>query len=89
LDYLKNEKISKANQKLILNFFNYCFSEDIGEQKGLKYLSTLKIIAKCLPIDLDKVTEEEIRAYVGSIERSALSDWTKHDYKVTLKKFYK
>ena len=24
-----------------------------------------------------------------SLERSSLSDWTKHDYKVTLKKFYK
>jgi site-specific recombinase XerD len=89
LNFLKNAGISKPNQKLIVSFINYCFSEGIGEQRGLKYLSTLKIIAKSLPTDFDKVTEEEIRAYVGSIERSALSDWTKHDYKVTLKKFYK
>ncbi len=87
LEYLKNEIISKANQKLILNFVNYCFSEGIGEQRGLKYLSTLKIIAKSLPTDLDKATEEELRSYVGSLERSSLSDWTKHDYKVTLKNF--
>ncbi|MDQ1255195.1 MAG: integrase/recombinase XerD [Euryarchaeota archaeon] len=89
LDFLKNAGISKPNQRLIVSFINYCFSEGIGEQRGLKYLSTLKIIAKSLPTNLDKATEEEIRAYVGSIERSTLSDWTKHDYKVTLKKFYK
>jgi len=52
-------------------------------------LSTLKIVAKSIFTDFDKATEDEIRAYVGSIERSALSDWTKHDYKVSLKKFYK
>ena len=52
-------------------------------------MSTLKIVAKSIFTDFDKATEDEIRAYVGSIERSALSDWTKHDYKVSLKKFYK
>ena len=59
------QSISKANQKLILNFVNYCFSEGIGEHRGLKYLSMLKIIAKSLPTDFDKATEEEMRAYVG------------------------
>lgn len=86
LESFKTTEISKTNRKLILYFVNYCFSEGIGEHRGLKYLFTLKRIAKSLPTDLDKATEEEIRAYVGSIERSTLSDWTKHDYKVTLKK---
>jgi hypothetical protein len=80
LDFFKLADISKANRKLILNFINYCFSEGIGEHRGIKYLSTLKIIAKSLPTDLDKATEEDIRDYVGSIERSSLSDWTKHEY---------
>ncbi len=77
------------NQRLILNFVNYCFSEGIGENRALKYLSTLKIVSKSINIDLDKATEADIRAYVGTIERSSLSEWTKHDYKVSLKKFYR
>jgi integrase/recombinase XerD len=52
-------------------------------------LSTLKIVAQSISIDFDRASEEDLRAYVGSIERSALSDWTKHDYKVSMKKFYK
>ena len=89
VDSLKNSDISVTNQKLISNFVNYCFSEGIGEHRALKYLSTFKIIVKFISIDFDKATEEDIRAYVGSIEKSTLSDWTKHDYKVLLKKFNK
>ena len=54
-----------------------------------KYLSTLKIISKNMNIDLDKGSEADIRDYVYSFERSFLSDWTKHNYKVSLKKFYR
>lgn len=89
LDYLRSSGISEANRKLILNFVNYCFSEGIGEHRALKYLSTLKIVSKSISVDLDKASEADIRAYVGSVERSSLSDWTKHDYKVSLKKFYR
>jgi len=64
------------NQRQILNFVNYCFSEGIGENRALKYLSTLKIVSKSINIDLDKAAEADIRAYVGSIVRSSLSDWT-------------
>lgn len=86
---MKDTEISETNQKLILNFVNYCFSEGIGEHRAHKYLSTLKIVANSISTDFDKATEDEIRAYVGSIERSSFSDWTKHDYKVVMKKFYR
>lgn len=89
LNSLKCSDISEMNQRLILNFVNYCFSEGIGENRALKYLSVLKIISRSINLDLDKATEADIRAYVGSIERSSLSEWTKHDYKVSLKKFYR
>ena len=32
LDSLKDTQISEKNQKLLLNFVNYCFSEGIGSQ---------------------------------------------------------
>ncbi len=89
LDSLKDTGISETNQKLILSFVNYCFSEGIGEHRALKYLSTLKIMAEFISTNFDKATEDEIRAYTGSIERSTLSNWTKHDYKVMLKDIYR
>ncbi len=85
LDSLKFVNISKANNKLILSFVNYCFSEGLDEHRVLKYAFTLKNIAKYILSDFDRVTEEEIRESIACLEISSLSDWTKHDYKVTLR----
>ena len=89
LDSIKFADISNVNKKLILSFANYCFSEGLSEHRVLKYAFMLKKIAKYILSDFDRVTEEIIREYVARLEISSLSDWTKHDYKVTLKKFYK
>jgi site-specific recombinase XerD len=88
LDSLKFADISNANKKLILSFVNYCFSEGLSEHRVLKSAFMLKKIAKHIPTDFDRATEEIIREYVAHLRISSLSDWTKHDYKVTLKKFY-
>jgi integrase/recombinase XerD len=55
----------------------------------LKYAFTLKRMAKHLPKDFEKLNEEEFSDYIAYLEISNLSDWTKPDYKVALKKFYK
>ena len=45
LDSLKDTEISEKNQKLILNFVNYCFSEGIGSQLiQNKYISNISPI---------------------------------------------
>lgn len=49
----------------------------------------MKHIALSLQIDFEETTERDIRRYVSSLERSGLSQWTKHDYKVVLKRFYR
>jgi len=54
----KEYSLSATNRKLILNFVNYCFSEGIGEHRALKYLSTLKIIAKSITVDFDKALKQ-------------------------------
>ncbi|RLG70969.1 MAG: hypothetical protein DRO11_05300 [Methanobacteriota archaeon] len=39
--------------------------------------------------DFDKATKEDIERLVKRLERSDYSAWTKHDYKVALKRFYR
>jgi integrase len=72
-----------------LDFIDDCFSEGLGEHRILKYITTLKYISISLSTDFDKVSERDIRRYVAILERSNKSQWTKHDYKVVLKKFYR
>ena len=81
--------ISERNKKLILDFIDYCYSEGLGEHRILKYITTLKYIAQSLQAEFEKATERDIRRYVSILERSSKSQWTKHDYKVVLKRFYR
>ena len=39
--------------------------------------------------DLDQVTKEDLQKFVATINNSSLKEWTKHDYKVAVKKFYR
>jgi len=83
-------EISKRNKKLLNNFSNQLIAQGISEGRVLKYLSHLVKIIKLLRKDLDKVTKQDIINLVGYIERNQnWTAWTKHDFKVTLKKFYK
>lgn len=89
IESLENSSISDANKELISFFADYCFTEGLSEHRVLKYISTLKSIALSLEVDFDKADEKAIRKYISSLERSNKSEWTKHDYKIALKKFYK
>ena len=88
LDGLVDPGVSDLNRELITGFIDWCFSNRIGEHRAVKYISTLKHIAIDLNMDFDKVTKKEMEAYIGRLERSDKSNWTKHDYKIAVKKFY-
>ncbi len=84
-----NPQISKENKKLILKFLNDCFSEGLSIRRVLKYAQYLRKIALLLGKDFDKADKDDIKELAIKIDRLDTSDWTKHDYKVMLKKFYK
>ncbi|MFC1560874.1 tyrosine-type recombinase/integrase [Candidatus Latescibacterota bacterium] len=77
------------NQKIILDFANYCFAEGLSTRRVLKYVSTLLPIAMHLKKDFYDVKRADIQSFVEKIEHSNYAEWTKHDYRVTLKKFFK
>jgi integrase len=81
--------LSEKNKELILEFVDNCFICGLGEHRVLKYISTLKSIAYDIQIDFDKVGILELKRYVSGLERSDKSEWTKHDYKIAIRKFYK
>jgi site-specific recombinase XerD len=52
-------------------------------------MNHLRVIAQILKKDYDGADKGDITGVVRKIEEKRYSDWTKHDYKVTLKKFYR
>ena len=89
LGSVEKSNISTKNKQLIHDFVDYCVVTGLGEHRILKYISTLKIISTEIQVDLDKVTEKKLKDYIVYLEHSDASEWTKHDYKVTIRKFYK
>jgi len=85
----KRNPISIRNSELIRQFEDYCFSEGLSKGRVAKYVLTMKKIAEWLKKDFDEATREDIEKLVQKLERSDYSAWTKHDYKVALKRFYR
>jgi len=86
---LITSELSERNKSLIIEFADSCFIAGLGDHRVLKYISTLKSIATDIQADFDRIGVAELRRYISTLERSDKSEWTKHDYKVTIRKFYK
>lgn len=72
----------------ILKFETNCFAGGLGIVRVEKYLAMLKVLGEILPQPFSEANKQDLTHLVSRIERSAWSAWTKHDYKIALKKFY-
>ena len=90
IEALKLEKrITDRNRRLILSFIGDLQAEGISELRTSKYLYLLRQIAIMFSKNLDKVTLADTKRLVAEINKSNYAEWSKNDYKITLKKFYK
>lgn len=91
INVLKADKeLSEANIKTILSFVRACSVEGLGEHRIRKYISILKQI--CLMMggkDITRAKREDIENILIAIRERTNSEETRHDYLVTLKKFYR
>jgi site-specific recombinase XerD len=81
--------ISARNADLIRRFEYHGFSAGLSKARISKYVYTLRKIAEWLDKDFDAADRGDIERLVTQLERSDYSPWTKHDYKVAIKRFYK
>ena len=86
---IHNGDYSQINKELILKFENYLFAEGLSKIRVVKYLSQLNMISKLMNVDYPDVTKDDIQFLIAEIEKSDRSDWTKHDYRVTIKRFFR
>jgi site-specific recombinase XerD len=81
--------IIQRNTKLIQKFEHVIVAEGLSTGRVTKYVLSLRKLAKWLGQDFDTVTKPDIEDLINQLERSNYSAWTKHDYKVVIKRFYK
>jgi len=86
---VKELPIPTTSRKAILDFTDYCFAEGLSLRRVIKYLYTLMNLARRLHRGFHKLTRADIEALIHGIERSDYSEWTKRDFRITLKKFFR
>ena len=89
LERVKNSAICQENKAKILEFYQECQTQGLSKPRIIKYLGTLERIARLLNKPFEKVMKEDIAELIRRIESRNYSDWTKHDYKVIIKIFYR
>ena len=87
-DGLKQAKISERNKQLIGEYIDFLSLQGVKELRKVKYIYTLEKIASWLKMDFDEATKKDIEKLCSTINNNEYTDWTKHDYRVTIKKFY-
>lgn len=86
---LKKSKILEENKKYILEFIDQLSAEGISKVKQLKYLYTLKTLTTLTKIDFIKADKQDIIKLMDKINKSEYKEWTKRDFKVVIKRFYR
>ena len=91
LHKLDTAPISQSNKELISLFNRTCFLEGLSIPRRLKLIGGLIMLAQdYIKKDFDKVTKQDLKDAVMRIDSvDHYSPWTKHSYKVIIKKFYK
>ena len=89
IDAIERSDIPQDCKRMILDFGDNCFAEGLSGHRVLFYLSHLGRIAGWLDKGFKEASKKDIVALLRRIEGMDYSDWTKLNYKTTLKKFYK
>ncbi|MEM3572834.1 MAG: tyrosine-type recombinase/integrase [Nitrososphaeria archaeon] len=86
---IRNSCIDEDSKQRILEFYQECIVRGYSKERIIKYLVTLERIARDLGKPFVEAKKADIVNLIAKIEQSNYSDWTKHDYKVILRVFYK
>lgn len=86
---IEKSPICDGNRKLLLEFYNHSLTRGLSTARVIKYLCTLERIARIVGKPLPDASIDDIASFVREIEGRDYSEWTKHDYKVIVKIFYR
>ena len=71
------------------DFLHFLNAQGIGYARQLKYIYPIEKLGKWLNKDFQNASRSDIENICNLIENEkSFSNWTKRDYKITIKKFY-
>ena len=91
IEKIKSRKeISENNKSKILEFLSHCNIDGLSVGRVSRYAWSMLAIGSWISVDFDKAERKDIEALVGKIQlNEKYKPWTKHTFKVAIKKFFK
>jgi site-specific recombinase XerD len=80
---------SDINLDLLLRFYEHSLAEGLSPARVYKRLYSVRRLSEMLGMRFEDATKEDIVQLVAKIEQKNLGAWSKHDYTIMLKKFYR
>ncbi|MCX6665121.1 MAG: tyrosine-type recombinase/integrase [Euryarchaeota archaeon] len=81
-------KTTPNNKNEIKEFIEFLAAQGVKELRQVKYIYALGNIALWLKKDFLVVSKKDIEKLCSDLEKGKYTAWTKHDYRVAIKKFY-
>jgi len=90
LNHLKDSpNITSRNKKLIEEFHDQLFADNLSPSRILKYIYILKKASQIYNKDFDSINKKDVVLFFKYINTNKdMAEWTKNDYKVLTRKFY-
>ncbi len=86
----KDSLISKEDKEAIKNYCKELSAKGISPGRIMKYLQTLRKLCHLLGKPFIKANKDDFIGLVMKIEKNEeWTDWTKHDFKVILRRYYR
>jgi integrase/recombinase XerD len=89
LKRIERSNINEEDKRLLSEFHKECMIRGLSKARISKYFDVLGRIAIWFNKSFQQVRKEDVMNLIQRIESSEYSGWTKHDYKVVLKIFYR
>ncbi|KAF6247126.1 hypothetical protein C6990_05445 [Nitrosopumilus sp. b3] len=86
---LRKIKDDKYNSETLRKYYYVRVAEGVSKSRICKCLNTLRQVSTDIGKPFEDVTKDDLIKFVADLERKDWSDWTKRDFKIIIKKFWK
>ena len=81
--------VSEHNKTLVMQFIDRLKAEGLSIARQAGYVQRLTSIAAILAKDFDKTNQQDIEQLIRTINAKDWAEWTKDNYRVTVKRFWR
>jgi integrase/ribosomal protein L40E len=82
-------KVKEQNKTLIMQFIDRLKAEGLSVARQAGYVQRLTTIAVILAKDFDKAEQPDVEQLIKAVNARDWAEWTKENYRVTVKRFWR